>query len=263
MSDPPPTNVPPDRLTRFDGRGAVYAAHRPGYPDGAIDALVEGLPDGATAADVGAGTGISSRLLAARGLVVIAIEPNADMRDAAEPDDRITWRDGTGEATGLADASLDLVLCAQSFHWMDPQPALAEFARTLRPAGRVAIMWNVVDQRTPVGVAYCDMIQRNATAPITSPTHTGAHEHTMEQLWSAPDLANERHLEFTYTTRHDFEGLVGRAASSSYCPQNGYRYEAMTGDIARLIDRYGEGAAPAREITLPYQTHVFLAERAP
>jgi SAM-dependent methyltransferase len=125
------TALPPDaaldRLDptgRFTNRAEDYAKHRPSYPDAAIDAVLMGLgaPPDLVAADVGAGTGISSRALAARGLRVVAIEPNAAMRAKAEPHPRVEWRDGTGERTGLPPASVDLVLCAQAFHWLDPEP---------------------------------------------------------------------------------------------------------------------------------------------
>src|SRR5205814_3482627 len=126
-----------------------YRRYRPDYPAAAIETALEGLGDPARLliADVGAGTGISSRLLAARGARVIAIEPNTEMRAAAEPHPRITWRAGTGEATGLEAASVDLVMCAQAFHWFRADEALAEFHRVIRPGGRLALMWNNRDRR--------------------------------------------------------------------------------------------------------------------
>src|SRR5438552_10165202 len=99
--------------TRFSDRAADYVRYRPDYPAAAIDALLEGVATPITSADVGAGTGISARLLADRGVPVIAIEPNPEMRSAAGADSRIEWRDGTAEATGLPDSSVDLVLSAQ------------------------------------------------------------------------------------------------------------------------------------------------------
>ncbi len=76
-----------DSTTRFGSRANAYAAFRPSYPTEAIDAALAGLSDRhtITIADVGAGTGISARLFAERGVRVIAIEPNARMRAKAEP----------------------------------------------------------------------------------------------------------------------------------------------------------------------------------
>src|SRR5689334_8771077 len=94
---------------RFFDRAGDYARYRPGYPGAAIDAVLEGLPKACTVADVAAGTGILSRLVAARGARVLAVEPNAAMRAAAAPHPGVVWSDGTAEATGLPDGSVDLV----------------------------------------------------------------------------------------------------------------------------------------------------------
>src|SRR5262245_64002535 len=146
---------------RFTDRAADYVKYRPGYPGAAIDAILAGLghPAVLLAADVGAGTGISSRALAERGVRVTAIEPNAAMRGAAEPHPRVEWQDGTAEATGLPGGSMDLVVCAQAFHWVRQDEALREFARVLRQAGRLAILWNERDRSDPLMTAYREAIR--------------------------------------------------------------------------------------------------------
>ena len=128
---------------RFADRTDDYVKYRPSYPTEAIDAIVEGLDaSSARAADIGAGTGISARLLGDRGFHVVAVEPNQEMRSAAEPHPRVVWCDGTAENTGLEGTTMNLVLAAQAFHWFRAQDALREFARILRPGGRLALMWN-------------------------------------------------------------------------------------------------------------------------
>jgi ubiquinone/menaquinone biosynthesis C-methylase UbiE len=131
----------------------LYERYRPAYPQEAIDAIVQGLPSGAAIADVGCGTGICSRQLAAAGCQVIGIEPDDAMRRAAESAaalsphaDLMRFQHGTGERTMLDDDSVDAVVCAQSFHWFDADAALAEFARILKPHGRLALMWNKVSR---------------------------------------------------------------------------------------------------------------------
>ncbi|MBV9438785.1 MAG: class I SAM-dependent methyltransferase, partial [Candidatus Eremiobacteraeota bacterium] len=118
---------------RFTKRADAYAAGRPSYPPAAIDALLDGLgdPSAVVAVDLGAGTGISSRLLAERGAQVLAVEPNAAMRAAAERHPRVEWIDGTAEQTGLAEASVDLVAAFQAFHWFHAPVALREAIRIL------------------------------------------------------------------------------------------------------------------------------------
>jgi len=148
---------------RFGNRAKEYAAHRPGYPSGAIDAVFAGLSDpcGLVVADVGAGTGISARLFADRGASVVAVEPNAAMRASAQAHPRVTWHDGTAERTGLPDGSADLVTACQAFHWFATPEAMREFARVARR--RVAILQYERDEHDAGTHAYGEVIRAYAT----------------------------------------------------------------------------------------------------
>ncbi|MFF9241486.1 class I SAM-dependent methyltransferase [Streptomyces sp. NPDC014801] len=134
------------RAHSFNAAAAQYAAHRPSYPEALFDAVEElsGRPlAGARVADVGAGTGIATALLARRGADVLAVEPGAGM--AAElrralPE--VPLVRGDGNALPLADASVDLLTYAQSWHWTDPARAVPEARRVLRPGGALALWWN-------------------------------------------------------------------------------------------------------------------------
>ncbi|WP_245817334.1 class I SAM-dependent methyltransferase [Hydrococcus rivularis] len=136
-------------LARFSGRAADYANYRPSYPKEAIEKILEGLDSSSQllAADVGAGTGIASRLLADQGVRVFAIEPNDEMRQAASPHPLVEFRKGTAENTTLPKASVDLVASFQAFHWFDPALTLLEFRRILKPTGRLALVWNDIRSR--------------------------------------------------------------------------------------------------------------------
>ena len=144
MSDPGRT-TPRDPATRYSDRVADYERYRPGYPPALIGWLHErdALPPGAIVADIGAGTGISSAPFLDAGCAVVAVEPNAAMRAAAERrfGDRPGFRsvDGRAEATTLAGASTDLVVAGTAFHWFDRDAARCEFTR-IRPrrSGRPA-----------------------------------------------------------------------------------------------------------------------------
>ncbi|MBX3437044.1 MAG: class I SAM-dependent methyltransferase [Planctomycetaceae bacterium] len=238
---------------RFSDRADDYVRYRPTYPAAAIDAILDGLSPPIVAADVGAGTGISARLLAARGGRVIAVEPNAAMRAAGEADERIEWRDGTAEATGLAAAAVDLVLCAQSFHWFRPPEALAEFARILKPGGRLCLMWNQRDPNDPFTSAYTQAL-----------LEVGA-EHPMERrpfdplvVASTGDFETPRCLEFPNTQRLDLPGLIGRAQSASYAPKQGQAHEEM---VRQLTAIFQQGRDKAGCVTLRYVTRTYLSLR--
>lgn len=135
----------------FAGQGGDYDRLRPGYPAAAVDAILAAAPGARDAVDLGAGTGKLSWELVDRGLAVTAVDPSRAMLDAAlavrSADGRLVVRVGTAEATGLPDASVDLVTVAQAWHWFDADAACAEITRILRPGGELALVWNTLDVR--------------------------------------------------------------------------------------------------------------------
>ncbi len=248
---PPQHTLAP--TTRFSNRASDYAKYRPSYPDTAIDAILAGLgaPVHIMAADIGAGTGISSRLLADRGVRVIAIEPNAAMRDAATPHPHVAWLDATAETTGLDDRFVNLVLCAQAFHWFNPPVALREFHRILRPGGRLALMWNNLDTADPCSAVY------KQTFIDAGGQYIGTqHDFDPRALRDSALYANVRTEEFPSEQRLDADGLIGRAMSASYAPKEGPAAQRLREDLLALHARYAD---PDGQVTLRYLVRVHLA----
>ncbi|MBX9254382.1 class I SAM-dependent methyltransferase [Desmonostoc muscorum CCALA 125] len=205
-------------LNRFSDRAEDYVKYRPSYPAAAIDIILEELDKNSqiVAADIGAGTGISSRLLAECGVNVIAIEPNVAMRQAAEPHPLVEFRDGTAEFTNIADKSVDLVTCFQAFHWFNPEPALSEFHRILKASGRLAVVWNNRDKEDPFTAEYSRIVRE---ASNNHPAESRMQ--SVEPLLATPHFINIREYTFTYRQKLDLNGLIGRAKSVSYLPSEG------------------------------------------
>lgn len=128
-------------MDRFSGFADLYDANRPSAPValGPLLARYAGIapPDLADVVDLGSGTGLSSRWAATWAGSVVGVEPGDDMRAqaAARPADRVTYRAGRSDATGMPDGSADVVIAVQAMHWMEPTSTLAEVARLLRPGG--------------------------------------------------------------------------------------------------------------------------------
>jgi ubiquinone/menaquinone biosynthesis C-methylase UbiE len=136
-----------ERSLSFGEEAAAYERGRPSYPPEAIDWL---LPPGARdVLDLGAGTGKLTVRLVERGLDVVAVDPIPEMLEVLRrslPDTPALL--GSAEEIPLPDASVDSVLVAQAWHWFDPERAVSEVARVLRPGGRIGLVWNVRDERS-------------------------------------------------------------------------------------------------------------------
>jgi len=129
---------------RFSGFAELYDRYRFRPPPALSDLLTRfaGGERPRLVVDLGCGTGISTRYWADRAELVIGIEPSKDMRSraiAVTEAVNVEYRSGFGHDTGLTDDAADIVICAQSFHWMDPRSTLSEVGRILRPGGVFAV----------------------------------------------------------------------------------------------------------------------------
>lgn len=220
---------------RFTSRAAAYAGARPSYPAAAIDALLAGLgePAALAVADLGAGTGLSSRAIAARGPHVFAVEPNAAMRANASADPRVRFVAGTAEATTLADRSVDVVAAFQAWHWVDQDAAVREASRILRPRGRLAVVYNEHDTSDPFTAAYATIFSRFSTRDVE-----GRRAHGLEAFATIAPGALRR-SEHANPFALDRAGAHAHAGSQSFLPQAGAAAADMHAYIDELVDVYG------------------------
>ncbi|MBD8871944.1 class I SAM-dependent methyltransferase [Rhodanobacter sp. DHB23] len=241
---------------RFSDRVADYVRYRPDYPVAMLDWLhrEQGVTPAWKVADVGAGTGISCKLLLDAGHDVTAVEPNAAMRDAAlawlGDNPRFRAVDGTSDATHLPDGSVDLVTVAQAFHWFDPASTRREFTRILRPGGLAAIFWN--SRRltgTPFLEGYEALLLRYGT-DYTSVAERYADDDSMRAWFGAGWRGTVR---FEHKQSLDFDALRGRLMSSSYAPKEGHSQHApMIAALRELFERCQQNG----RISFDYDTRI-------
>jgi SAM-dependent methyltransferase len=244
---------------RFSGLADVYARCRPGYPDDALERIQSVCGVGGVLADVGCGTGIASRLMAARGVRVFGIEPNDEMRRRAEetpaPEGAvpIEYHKGTAEATGLPDGSVTAVLAAQAFHWFDAAAALREFHRILRPHGWVSLLWNERDERDAFTAAYGAVLRTGPDAAAVE----GRRGVAGVALLESPLFENGVLGTFYGGQELDEEGVLGRAFSASYAPKEPAAVEAFGQALRSAFAAYQREG----KVTLCYETSLYLARR--
>jgi ubiquinone/menaquinone biosynthesis C-methylase UbiE len=256
-------------LSYFSDRVEDYATYRPIHPDSAIDAILSGLGSSTqlVAADIGAGTGIGARLLADRDVRVMAIEPNADMRTAATPHERVEHLAGTAEQIPLETASIDLVTSFQAFHWFDFDKSLQEFRRILKPGGRLALIWSLWDQRDVVSKQYTRLIfeaskdQERQLQSRMQPEKWLKHlryQLFWQGLW-LPYFTNFQRHEFTFNQQLDLAGLIGLARSQGFTPSGGAALDKLASELSEFHHRFRDAQG---QVQLTYCTRLYTATSA-
>ena len=240
-----------DPTQRFSSRVDDYVRYRPSYPAGIADLLARecGLTARSRIADIGSGTGLLSRLFLDFGCDVVGVEPNPDMRQAAErllaDQPRFQSVNGRAEATTLPDRSVDFVTAAQAFHWFQPEQARAEFRRVLRPGGWVVLVWNERRRIPGFMAGYEDLVARYGPERPRVETHELVRffGHT---AWRQATLPNQQQF--------NLEGLRGRFLSSSYAPLPGTPgYDPLMEELDRLVREHQSDG----RVTLLYETEVY------
>jgi len=251
-----------DSTRRFTDRVADYVKYRPTYPREVVTFVHAecGIAPDAPVADIGAGTGISARLFLEAGHPVVAVEPNAAMRAAADE-----WLSGfagyrsvagSAEATTLDDASVDLVIAAQAFHWFDKTNTQREFARILKPRGAIVLFWNSrPTDRSAFLAGYEDLLHRYC------PEYGQVSERYPDDAAMADWFGEgfERKTVFPNPQLLDFDGLKGRLMSSSYAPKPGDpRHEPMLAALRELFDATRQDG----RVNFGYETRVYAGRPA-
>ena len=243
--------------TRFSSRVDDYVKYRPSYPLEIIDLLAEkcALTPESVIADIGSGTGMLAKLFLENGNPVIGVEPNADMRAAAEQClaefGRYTSMDGSAEATRLPAQAMDFVVAGQAFHWFDRDKARQEFLRLLKPDGVVVLIWN--DRRlesTPFMRDY-EALLRQYGIDYAEIDHKKIQNRDVFTSFFGGKFFE---ASFDNLQRFDFDGLMGRLHSASYMPAKGHP------DYLRMAKRAREifaAHADNGRVTFEYDARIY------
>jgi SAM-dependent methyltransferase len=246
---------------RFSTRVEFYLRARPKYPKSLLTFFQTdlSLTRTQTIADIGSGTGFLTELFLANGNPVHAIEPNAEMRTAAESYlaqfPNFHSINATAEATTLPSASVDFVIAGQAFHWFDPIAAGKEFLRILKPAGTVALIWN--ERRltdSSFAQAYDNLIKQFQTDPevVKARSLIGTDQTTLQAFFS-PGICRTR--TFDNPQKLDRQTLIDRIFSSSYMPlPDSPRHAEMLQAINAIFDLHQNNGT----VTIPHDTELFF-----
>jgi ubiquinone/menaquinone biosynthesis C-methylase UbiE len=244
-------------MTKVEWDYSAQAAHydkRAEYSSQAIDSMLEAaeLEAPAQVADLGAGTGKLSRPLAQRGLRVLAVEPNEEMRRFGIRNTTglpVTWNSGTGEQTGLRGASVDAVFFGSSFNVVNQPAALAECNRILRPRGWFCCMWNHRELDDPLQAGIEAIIKRS----IPNYDYGKRREDPSAAIAGSALFELPKYVEGGFIVQMSHDDIIEAWRShATLARQAGNRFDVIVDEIAAIVPN-----KPA--VAVPYTTRIWFA----
>ena len=246
----------PDPKKRFSDRVAAYVKYRPDYPIEIVEFLNSelGFSSSNVVADIGSGTGKSSKIFLDNGNPLYAVEPNENMQAAAieifGSYSNFHPINGTAEQTGLAVDSVDVIVAGQAFHWFDVPKTINEFRRILRQDGYVLLMWNKRDDEYPFMYAYNEFIKK-FSSDYEKISLRRVDDATYSKLFNSDGYQLKT---FPNSQSFDFDGLMGRYQSSSYAFKKGHpKYENVLEDLKVIFEKHAVDGM----VELNYVTEVY------
>ena len=237
---------------RFSGMAENYNRFRPTYSSDTIRFLNDAIDfnENLVLADIGAGTGISSKMFLENGNEVYAVEPNEDMRIVLErvlsKYEKFHSVEGSSEVTNLQSESIDVVISAQSLHWFNPKLATKEFSRILKSNGMIVVLYNIRRNNLEGFMSeYSDLISKYGEKYINKSDDNliskfFGERKVYEKILYNPQVVN-------------FEELKGNLTSYSYIPkENNPKFKNMIEELKNIYDKYNKDG----KITLEYDTYV-------
>lgn len=262
--------VHPVAASGFEAQAEAYDRARPSYPPEAIAWLAESLRigRGRTVIDLAAGTGKLTALLADLGADLAAAEPVSGMRQmlrARLPGVPVVA--AVAESLPFASGSVDAVTVAQAFHWFDPDRAMSELGRVVRPGGGLGLLWNA-RERTADWVdrvwSVMDRVERHAP---WRDDRDPAREPAGGQRWSELFLAGSgawsgfTEATFFHSQPLSHEGVVDRVRSVSHVAALPPAEQAGVLDEVRQILRQHPDTRDQDVVEIPYRVDAMYAVR--
>jgi SAM-dependent methyltransferase len=249
-----------DFTKRFSNRVEYYIKYRPTYPDELIQFMRRelGLSSLSIIADIGSGTGILSELFLKHGNLVFGVEPNKEMREAAESllKEYPAFKsiDGSAESTTLDPHCVDFVTAGQAFHWFDIDKSRAELARITKPNGWIVLVWNTrKTDSTPFLKSYEEFLL-NCGVDYEQVKHRHVDEKVLSRFFGARGYKSKA---LANVQEFDYEGLKGRVLSSSYVPLEGHlKYEPMIKELHRIFHEHEVGGL----VRFEYDTEIYYGQ---
>lgn len=256
------------RAESFGAAAERYDRSRPSYPDELLDDILGAHPRGLDVLDVGCGTGIAARQMAARGAHVTGVEVDARMAEMAR-------RRGTPVEVGRfeewepAGRTFDRITAAQAWHWVHPVAGAAKAADVLRPGGRLCLFWNVGHPDPDVEEAMDRVYEQLAPdadgySVVLGHTKGPKYETQRRAIRDQPGLTDpeQRHFPWrrTYTREEWLDQLPTHSDHAAMEPD---QLQQVLAAIGAVIDGFGGSFVMEYDTLLLVSTRVSTRDQPP
>jgi len=217
---------------------------------------ISSVKEGDYACDVGAGVAHLTLMLARRGLTVVSVEPNDEMRKygsmRTKEMESVTWFEGTGENTGQDNSKFDLVTFGSSFNVLDRQKALEETKRISKPNAWFAAMWNHRDLNDPIQNRIEEIIKSAIPAYAY-----GTRREDQSDAINASGLFGDIHkIEGCITHKQTkTEVIEAWQSHATLHRQAGDKFQGIINDIEQMLENNNEEI-----VSIPYTTRIWVAQ---
>jgi ubiquinone/menaquinone biosynthesis C-methylase UbiE len=242
----------------FDNKSRPYSIGRPMYPEAIIHKIKDlGIGAQSSIADIGAGTGLLTKMLGQLECDIFAVEPNMEMlnecKNYCSSNPNIHYIHAPAEDTQLKDNSIDFITIAQAFHWFDKQLCKAEFQRILKADGYVLILWNEMLADSDLAKEYTSLLHKYKnyeTAGISKDFDPDKEKRS---------FFGQEFEKVYYENRQTVteKGFIGNALSLSYTPaESDNNYSVFLKELCSLFNKYEEDG----KVTFEYETEACYAK---
>lgn len=249
-----------DPKQRFTNKVTNYARYRPTYPEALFTFLQNhlGLSPYHAVADIGSGTGLSSKWLIKQGNPLYSVEPNANMRLVAEhlfqQFPNFLSMNGAAEDTSLPDNSVDFLLIGQAYHWFDQVKARQELKRILKTGGYAIIVWNERLTESSQFLKQFENLLIRFSRDYMKVDHRNISEFMLANFYGHRQYGYQ---SFQNCQLFNWEGLKGRLLSMSYAPQTDETaYTQMLDELSRIFRKNGNFG----QIKFDYVTRMYFGQ---
>ncbi len=244
-------------VDRFTDRVVDYEKYRPNYPHQILKILSEtiGFNKDWLVADIGSGTGLSSKLFVDNGNNIFGVEPNRAMREASihhfKKNRNFIAVNASAEDTKIDEDCVDLVFAGQAFHWFDMERSKLEFNRILKDDGHIVLVWNQRDPEDAFQNDYENFLMKHISEYKT----VTQKNITDNQIGKFFEPRTFRRISIQNEQTFDLKAFFGRARSSSYFPNEESTSKKLFHGLSALFEEYAVG----NKLLFKYQTDLYIA----